>query len=127
MVVRAKVHFTGIGGDGALGRLIPDAQLVGHSGEARVGRPQLQSSDNSGRQQMNVDPGHSAAVQVAMTNERDDIRMRDHSGLMHSLIGGQEVLAASPVADQEFSINHSCPATSSRLSSRASWDTESNR
>ena len=70
---------------------ISDTQLAGQSGEARIGRPYLQSPYNSGRQEMNVDPAHAAAVQVAIANEPGNVPVRNHGGLMDPLVGGQEV------------------------------------
>src|SRR5205809_5809798 len=44
-------------------------------------------------------------MQIAMANERDDVTMRDRLRLMHPLVGGQKLRAATPVANQEFSVD----------------------
>jgi hypothetical protein len=54
---------------------------------------------------VNVYPAYAATMQVAIPNERDDVPVRDHGRLMHSPIGGQQLPAASPVANEEFSID----------------------
>jgi hypothetical protein len=48
-------------------------------------------------------------MQAAITDEGDDITVRDHGRLMHSLVGGQELPATSPVANQEFAIDQLVP------------------
>src|ERR1039457_7672997 len=48
-------------------------------------------------------------MQVAIANERDDVTVRNHGGLMHPLVGGQELPAASSVANEEVSIDHLVP------------------
>jgi hypothetical protein len=58
---------------------------------------------------VNVDPAHAATMQVAIANERDDVTVRDHSRLMHPLVGGQELPAASSVANEEFSMDQLMP------------------
>jgi hypothetical protein len=58
---------------------------------------------------VNIDPAHAAAIEVAIANELDDVAVRDHGRLMHTLVGGQEFPAASSVANQEFSINQLVP------------------
>ena len=70
---------------------------------------QLDRPNKSRRQQTNIDPAHAATVQAAISNERE-ITVGDHLRLMPSLIGGQKLPAASPVADEEFSINQLVPA-----------------
>src|ERR1017187_6486291 len=69
----------------------------------------LQSPHNGGGQEVNVDPAHAAAMQVAIANERDDVTVRNHGGLMHPLVGGQELPAASSVANEKFSIDQLVP------------------
>ncbi len=59
---------------------------------------------------MNVDPSHAAAMQAAISNERDDVMVRDRIRLMHSLISGQKLSSASAIADEEFSVNQFVPA-----------------
>jgi hypothetical protein len=58
---------------------------------------------------VNIDPAHAAALQVAIANEPDDVAVRDHGRLMHTLVGGQEFPAASSVANKEFSIDQLVP------------------
>jgi hypothetical protein len=56
-------------------------------------------------QEMNVDPADATTVQVPISNEGNDVTVRDSARLMYALIGREELLAAFPVADQELSIN----------------------
>jgi hypothetical protein len=58
---------------------------------------------------VNVDPAHAATMQVAIANKRDDVAVRDHGHLMYPLVGGQELPAASSVANEEFSIDQLVP------------------
>ena len=58
---------------------------------------------------MNIDPAHAAAIEVAIANERDNVTVRDHGCLMHPLVGNQQLPAASPVANEEFSIDQLVP------------------
>lgn len=58
---------------------------------------------------MNIDPAHAPTMQVTIANELDDIPVRDNARLMHPLVGGQELAAASSVANEEFSIDQFVP------------------
>jgi len=58
---------------------------------------------------MNVAPARTATVQAAIANKRDDIAVRNIDRLMHPLIGGQQLPAASPAANQEFSVDQLVP------------------
>ena len=58
---------------------------------------------------MNVDPAHAATMQVAIANKRDDVAVRDDGCLMHPIVSGQELAAASSVANEEFSIDQLVP------------------
>jgi hypothetical protein len=86
-----------------------DTKFASHRGETWVGRPDLQVPDDSRRQEVNVNPAYTTTMQVATANEIDDIMMRDGGGLMHALVGGQKIPAASPVANEEFSIDELVP------------------
>src|SRR5712664_982213 len=48
-------------------------------------------------------------MQVATANERNDLTVRDNARLMHPFVGGQEVSAATPVANEKFSVNQLVP------------------
>lgn len=63
---------------------------------------------------MDIDPAHTPSMQVAVSNKRDYIPVRDHARLVNPLIVCQQTLAATPVADQKFPIDSAWPATSSR-------------
>jgi len=58
---------------------------------------------------MNIYPAQAAAMQTTMAYKRDDVPMRDHSRLMHVLVSGQQIGAASGVANEQFSINQFVP------------------
>src|ERR1019366_3760759 len=89
--------------------LVSDTEFVSHQGEPWVGRPQLQSPHNSRSQEVNVDPAHAAAMQVASADERGYVAMRDRARLVHPFVGGQKLPPASPVANEEFSIDQLMP------------------
>jgi hypothetical protein len=40
-----------------------------------------------------------------MANEGNHVRVRNDTGLMHLLIGGQELPAAATIADEKFSVD----------------------
>jgi hypothetical protein len=48
-------------------------------------------------------------MQVAIANELDDVTVRDHDRLMHPLVVGQELPTASPVSNEEFSVDQLVP------------------
>jgi hypothetical protein len=48
-------------------------------------------------------------MQAAIAHEGDDVTVRNHGRLMHPLVGGQELPATAPVANQEFSIDQLVP------------------
>jgi hypothetical protein len=48
-------------------------------------------------------------MQAAIADEGDDLTVRNHGRLMHSLVGGQELPATSPVANQKFPIDQLVP------------------
>jgi len=56
-----------------------------------------------------VDPAYAATMQVASANERDYVAVRDRPRLVHPLVGGQKLPPASPVANEEFSIDQLVP------------------
>jgi hypothetical protein len=58
---------------------------------------------------VNVDPAHAATMQVAVANERDGVTVRNHGRLMHPLVSGQELPAASSTAYEQFSIDQLVP------------------
>src|SRR5580704_621340 len=58
---------------------------------------------------MNIYPAQAAAVQAAMAYKLDDFPMRDQGRLMHVLVSGQQLGAASRVANEQFSINQLVP------------------
>jgi hypothetical protein len=58
---------------------------------------------------VNVDPAYAAAMQIAIADELDDLTVRNHDRSMHPLVSGQEFPAASPVANEEFSIDQLVP------------------
>lgn len=59
---------------------------------------------------MNVDPTDAASVETPLANELYDIAMRNDSGLMHTLVSGQEGPASTTITDQKFSINQVMPS-----------------
>jgi hypothetical protein len=85
--------------------LVSYAKFIGYGGETRIGRPHLHSSYNGRREEVNVHPSDATPIEVASANELDDVTMRNDRCLMHPFIVGQKLLAASPVADEEFSID----------------------
>src|ERR1035437_6122982 len=58
---------------------------------------------------MNVDPTYAAAMQVASADERDYVAMRHRARLVHLLVSSQKLLPASPVANEEFSVDQLMP------------------
>jgi hypothetical protein len=58
---------------------------------------------------VNIDPAYAAAVQAPIANDRDHVTVRDHGRLMHPLVGNQQLPAACPVANEEFSIDQLVP------------------
>lgn len=51
---------------------------------------------------MNINPTHSAAVQLPVANELDHFRMRNCSGSIDTVISQQELVAASAVAHEQL-------------------------
>jgi len=49
-----------------------------------------------------IDPANTAPVQAPITHELDDIGVRHDGCLMHSLVVGQQLLAAALVTDKEL-------------------------
>jgi len=58
---------------------------------------------------MNIYPAQASAVQTAMAYKLDDFPVRDDGRLMHVLVSGQQLGAASPVANKQFSIDQLVP------------------
>jgi hypothetical protein len=56
---------------------------------------------------MNIDPANAASVQIPIVNQSNDIAMGNDTRLIHLLIGGQQLSAASKIANEEFSITNS--------------------
>jgi hypothetical protein len=54
---------------------------------------------------VNVDPAEAVIMQLPITNKLYDLTVRDRVHLMYTLIGGQELSAASAIADEEFPVN----------------------
>src|ERR1035437_1082105 len=48
-------------------------------------------------------------MQVASANERDYVAVRDRARLVHLLVSGQKLPPASPVANEEFSVDQLMP------------------
>lgn len=54
---------------------------------------------------MNIDPAYAPAMEVATFNEGHNLRMRNHRGLKHLFVIGQELLAPAAIANQEFPVD----------------------
>jgi hypothetical protein len=88
---------------------IGDAQILGRTGEGYIGSPQLQSFREGGGEQMNVDPTETHSVQAAMANQRDHLVVRNDSGLVQPLVGGEKLATAVAITDQQFSVDQLVP------------------
>ena len=87
------------------GHIVSKAELFGNGSKTLVRRPESQSLDNGGREQVDIDPADPASVQAPLANENDDLVVRDHAGLPHAFVVREELVPASAVANQEFPIN----------------------
>ena len=85
--------------------VVRDPQLSCDRHEWRVGRPQFQTPDQRGRQQVRVDPADSTAVQFAIAHERDHLSVGHERRLVHPLVVRQKRLAAAPVADEQLPVH----------------------
>ena len=54
---------------------------------------------------MHVDPADASAVQLPITHECDDIGVSNNGRLVHTLVVSQQLLAATPIADEEFTVD----------------------
>ena len=54
---------------------------------------------------MNINPANAPAVEVAAFNESHNLQMPDRSSLKHLFVVGQELLAPTPVADQQLAVD----------------------
>jgi hypothetical protein len=54
---------------------------------------------------MHVDPPYAPAVELAVADEGDDIRVGDNWCLIHALVLGQQRLAPAFVANQELTVD----------------------
>jgi hypothetical protein len=54
---------------------------------------------------MYVDPSNASAVQLAVADEGDDLRVRDNWGLVHALVVCQQRPAPAFVANEELTVN----------------------
>ncbi len=54
---------------------------------------------------MNIDPAETPTMQLPTANELYYFVVRDHTRLIHALIGGQQLPSTSAVTDEEFSID----------------------
>ena len=82
--------------------VVSDSELRGHRRQPRVRRPELEVPNKSGGEEVRIDPANTAPVQAPITHELDDIGVRHDGCLVHSLVVGQQLLAAALVTDKEL-------------------------
>jgi hypothetical protein len=60
-------------------------------------------ADDSRGEEVDVYPSRSSSMQTTILNERDDLVVRNCRGLMHQLIGVEELSSTTSIADEQLS------------------------
>ena len=53
--------------------VVGDPQLAGKRFQARIGRPQFQAADKSGREQVRINPTDATPMQPPISHKRHDL------------------------------------------------------
>jgi hypothetical protein len=59
---------------------------------------------------VDINPANATTMQVASANKFDYVTMGHRGGLAHALVGGQESLTTSTIANEEFAIDELMPS-----------------
>jgi len=82
--------------------VVANSQLCGQRRQPRVRCPQLKASNKGGGEEVRIDPANTAPVQSSIAHKFYDIRMGHHWRLVHSLVVGQQLSAATLIADEQL-------------------------
>src|SRR6266516_3412028 len=89
--------------------LVGDLELSGNGRKSGIGSPHRDLRNKSSRKKMNINPAHSAAIELAIMGEGNNLIVADGGQPIHLVVTRQERLPSTNIANQQFSIDQLMP------------------